>query len=108
MGQPQQPAVTSQTVSVELPAELEAVYANFAIINHSPSEVIIDFARMLPNMPRTKVHARVVMTPMNAKLLYEALGENLGKFEGKYGEIKTYRQGFSDERPMGFRQPEGE
>jgi hypothetical protein len=27
------------------------------------------------------------MTPMNAKLLYQALGENLQKFEAKYGNI---------------------
>jgi len=38
-------------------------------------------------MPKTRVYARIVMTPMNAKLLLRALAENLGKFEAQYGEI---------------------
>ncbi|MBF8283881.1 MAG: Protein of unknown function (DUF3467) [Anaerolineales bacterium] len=74
-------------MAIEIPANLEAVYSNFALITHSPSEVVIDFARMLPNMPKTRVYARIVMTPMNAKLLLRALAENLGKFEAQYGEI---------------------
>ncbi len=81
---PPQPA---PPVAIEIPANLEAVYSNFALITHSPSEVVVDFARMLPNMPKTRVYARIVMTPMNAKLLLRALAENLGKFEAQYGEI---------------------
>ena len=43
------------------------------------------------------------MTPMNAKLLHKALGENLGKFEDKHGEIKTPDQGFAPNlERMGF------
>ena len=90
-------------IQIELPADLEAIYSNFALITHSPSEVIIDFARILPNAPKAKVYARVIFTPMNAKLLHQALGDNLKKFEEKYGEIRTPDQGFPqhDER-MGF------
>lgn len=90
-------------VSVELPEDLEAVYSNFAVITHAPSEIVIDFARLLPRMSRCKVHARIVMTPMHAKLLHRALGENLAKFEDRYGEIKTPEEGFQEERHMGFR-----
>lgn len=81
---PPQPA---PPMAIEIPANLEAVYSNFALITHSPSEVVVDFARILPNMPKTRVYARIVMTPMNAKLLLRALAENLGKFEAQYGEI---------------------
>ncbi len=90
-------------IQIELPADLEAIYTNFALITHSPSEVILDFARALPNVPKAKVYARVIMTPMNAKLLHKALGDNLGKFEEKFGEIKAPDQGFEPpaER-MGF------
>ena len=90
-------------LNVELPADLEAIYSNFALITHSPSEIVIDFARMLPNVPKAKVYARILMTPMNAKLLHKALGENLGKFEKQYGEIKTPERGFHEERPIGFK-----
>jgi hypothetical protein len=75
-----------QSVPIEMPANLEATYANFAMITHSPSEVLLDFARVLPNM-KGRVHARIVLTPLNAKLLLRALTENLDKFEAQFGEI---------------------
>ena len=90
-------------ISVELPDDLEAIYSNFAMITHAPAEVVIDFARLLPRMPRSRVHARIVMTPMHAKLLHRALGENLEKFEEKYGEIRTSDEGFDEGRQIGFR-----
>jgi len=90
-------------VNIELPQDLEAIYSNFALITHSPSEIVIDFAKLLPNVPRAKVYARILMTPMNAKLLHRALGENLRKFEDKFGEIKTPEYKFEEERPIGFK-----
>jgi hypothetical protein len=83
-----------RSIQIELPSGLEATYSNFALITHSPSEMIVDFARVMPNVQQAKVYARIVMTPMNAKLLHKALGENLGKFEAKFGEIKTPDSGF--------------
>lgn len=90
-------------VNVELPQDLEAIYSNFALITHSPSEIVVDFAKLLPNVPKAKIYARIVMTPMNAKLLHRALGDNLEKFEDKFGEIKTPEHGFDEEKPMGFK-----
>ena len=86
MAQPQ-PGQPMQ-INIELPADLEAIYANFALITHSPSEVIVDFARILPGAPKSKVYARIVMTPVHAKLLLNALSENLKKYEAQFGEIK--------------------
>ena len=63
------PTVAPRPIQIELPADLEATYANFALITHSPSEMIIDFARVLPNQPKAKIYTRIVMTPMNAKLV---------------------------------------
>jgi hypothetical protein len=98
-----QPAAGQRPIQIELPADLEAIYSNFALITHSSSEMIVDFARVLPNVPKAKVYARIIMTPMHAKLLHRALGENLANFEEKFGEIKTPDQGFEPpvER-MGF------
>jgi hypothetical protein len=75
-------------VKVELPTDLEAIYANLAIINHSASEIIVDYARLLPNTPTVKIYARILMTPTNAKALHKALGENLEKYEKRFGEIR--------------------
>jgi len=100
MNQPQVPQPVQ--LSIELPSDLEAVYANFALITHSPSEMILDFARVLPGAPKAKVQARIVMTPMNAKSLHKALGENLENFEKQYGAIKLPEAVAGSDKPMGF------
>ncbi len=100
------PAAPAQTqINIELPGELEAIYSNFAIINHSPSEIVIDFARLLPGVPKAKVHARIVLTPLNAKLLLKALQDNLAKYEEKFGEVRMPSDmGFeAAERSIGFK-----
>ena len=72
---------------LELPAELEIVYANLARIAHSPADIVIDFAHLLPGEPKAKIRSRVVMTPLSAKLLVRALTENLARYETAFGEI---------------------
>jgi hypothetical protein len=72
---------------LELPADLETVYANLARIAHSPADIVLDFAHLLPGETRAKIGARVVMTPLSAKLLVKALTENLARYEAAFGEI---------------------
>ena len=72
---------------LEIPADLETVYANLARIAHSPADIVIDFAHLLPGEPRAKIRARVVMTPFSAKLLVKALSENIARYESIFGEI---------------------
>jgi len=79
---------TPRKLNIEMPADLEPVYGNFALISHSPSELIIDMGQLLPNQPKVRVKARLIMTPLNAKLLLGALRENLEKYEQKFGEIQ--------------------
>jgi hypothetical protein len=74
-------------VKVHLSANLEPTYSNFALITNSSSEIVIDFAQIMPQMPQASVRARIVMTPHNAKLLHRALGEHLSRFEAQFGEI---------------------
>ncbi|MFN2270266.1 MAG: DUF3467 domain-containing protein [Anaerolineae bacterium] len=77
-----------QQINIEVPADLEATYANLAVITHTASEIIVDFARVLPNTPKAKVYSRIITTPMHAKLLLRALNDNLTKYEEQFGEIK--------------------
>jgi hypothetical protein len=70
-----------------IPADLDAVYANMARITHSPSEFIFDFAQMLPGMKGPAFKSRILLSPLSAKLIYKALGDNLAKFEASFGEI---------------------
>jgi hypothetical protein len=78
---------TGGRVQIQVPANLEPVYANFALISNSASEIIIDLAQIMPRMARAKVKTRVVMTPMNAKLFQRALTEHISRYEVKFGEI---------------------
>ena len=43
-------------VSIELPEELaQGFYSNLAVVNHSPTEFVVDFISMMPGMPKAKV-----------------------------------------------------
>jgi len=74
-------------VRLEIPAKLEATYANGVVISQTHSEIVMDFAQILPNNPQARVQARVVMTPANAKAFLGALQRNIDNFEKKHGEI---------------------
>ena len=75
-------------------------YINFANIIHSPSEFVIDLGRIMPGRPDVKVFSRVVMTPLHAKQLLDALAQNISLFEGKYGEIRVdVTGGYSVDEP---------
>ncbi len=85
-----QPSPKKQ-VNIELPGDLEPKYANFVLITHSAAEIIFDFAQVLPRTPKGKVQSRILMTPMHARLLYNALGQNLSQYEAKFGAIQTFQ-----------------
>lgn len=72
---------------LELPEGLEIVYANLARISHSPADIVMDFAHILPGEQKAKIRSRIVMSPLSAKLLVKALTENLARFETAFGEI---------------------
>jgi len=78
-----------QQINIELgEKEADGIYSNLAIITHSPAEFIIDFTRLVPGVPKAKVHARIITTPQHAKMFLKALKENIDKFEARFGEIK--------------------
>ena len=63
-------------------------YVNFAVVTHSIAEFILDFIRVLPGVPKSKVKSRVIISPIHAKTFMLALQDNIKKFENKYGQIK--------------------
>lgn len=91
-----------QQITIDLnPEAADGVFANLTIITHSPSEFVLDFARLLPGVPKAKVHARVILTPAGAKALHRSLGENVERFEKAHGEIRL--PGPQDQHgPIGF------
>ncbi|MBL7792750.1 MAG: DUF3467 domain-containing protein, partial [Saprospiraceae bacterium] len=56
--------VQPNQLNIELPDDIaEGIYSNLAIIAHSHSEFVVDFIRMVPNVPKAKVKARIILTP---------------------------------------------
>ncbi len=80
-------------LQVELPQEIsQGEYANFAIITHSSSDFVIDFARVLPGIAKAQVKSRVILAPEHAKRLLGALQENIMRYEREFGPIKIPNQ----------------
>lgn len=91
-------------LNIELGEDVaEGVYSNFAIITHSPTEFVLDFVRIMPNVPKAKVKARIVLTPEHTKRLAQALLDNLRTYESQFGTITSPDQ--APTPPMSFMPP---
>lgn len=76
-------------LSINVPADkASGTYSNMAIVCHNPSEFVIDFVALMPNMPQASVVSRIVQTPENTKKLLYALKENIEKYEAQFGPIE--------------------
>ena len=94
-------------LQLELPQEVaQGEYANLAIITHSSSDFVLDFARVLPGVPKAPVKSRVIMAPEHAKRLLGALQENIVRYERAFGPIRIPEKGRGDIAP--FELPHGE
>lgn len=80
-------------ISLDLKPEVaKGSYSNLAIITHSHSEFIIDFAEMLPGLLKPEIGNRIIMTPEHAKRLLNALIDNISKYESQFGTIQMGQQ----------------
>lgn len=98
-------------LKIELSPEIaEGIYANLAIITHSSAEVVLDFIRVLPGVPKANVKSRIVLAPEHAKRLLYALRDNVEKYEKAFGTIDLHeaprQQGGRTATPFGV--PEGQ
>ena len=91
-------------LNIELPEEVaEGIYSNLAIISHSQTEFVLDFVRLVPNVPKAKVKSRLILTPTHAKRLLRALSDNVRKFEAQHGTINDKEK--QQIPPMSFNTP---
>lgn len=78
----------NQQIQINVDKEIaQGIYSNLALIAHGPTEFVLDFASMLPAMPKANVGARVIMAPEHAKRLLLALQDNVMKYEQHFGQI---------------------
>ncbi len=81
-----------QRMEIELDAETaQGKYSNLAIISHSPSEFVLDFAAVLPGVQKAKVKSRIILTPEHAKALMLSLQENVARYERNVGPIELHK-----------------
>ncbi len=96
-------------INIELTEEVaEGIYSNLAIITHSNSEFIVDFINIMPGTPKSKVKARIVLTPEHAKRLAGALNDNIHKYESMHGEIRDTGANQPPPVPLNFGGPTGQ
>jgi hypothetical protein len=76
-------------LNIEISEEVaEGNYANLAVITHSHSEFVIDFVNVMPGTPKSKVKARIILTPQHAKRFMKALTDNITRFEAANGKVQ--------------------
>ena len=76
-------------LDVELDEQVaQGHYSNLAIISHSTSEFIVDFATVLPGVQKARVKSRIILTPEHAKRLLRSLQENIVRYESAMGKIE--------------------
>ena len=77
--------------------ELKGKYSNLMQILHTKEEFLLDFFLVSP--PQGLLTSRIIMSPGHAKRMVRALGENILKYEGKFGKIEEAE---APETPLGF------
>ena len=67
-------------------------YSNLALISHRKEEFIVDFLFLDPQGQTTSegkaiLASRVILNPGHMKRLYQAIGENIERYEKNFGKI---------------------
>ena len=99
-----QPTGKAPELDLELDSEIaDGIYSNLAIISHSTSEFIVDFATILPGLAKPTIRSRIILTPEHAKRLLLSLQDNIAKYESTNGLIALKPTAAEENAmPMGF------
>ena len=68
------------------------VVGDFLSVIFKSCDFIVDFARVMPGVPKAQVKSRVILAPEHAKRLLGALQENIFRYEREFGPIKIPNQ----------------
>lgn len=93
----------AENLSINIAPELAGgKYSNLAIIGHSATEFVLDFASVLPGAANAQVQSRVILAPEHAKRLLFAMQDNIKKYESQFGEIVITKQAPAPSKPITF------
>lgn len=76
--------------------DFDVLYSNLAKITHVALEFLLDFKRLGPehqDVESAPTLVRIVMHPVIAKALRDALAENVARYEAQFGEIPAPPKG---------------
>jgi hypothetical protein len=68
------------------------IYSNLALISHRKEEFVLDFLFVDPQTQTSKgdqalLVSRIILNPGHMKRLYQAIGENIQRYEKNFGKI---------------------
>ena len=76
----------NRRIGIKAPLDkISGAYSNVALIHHSKNEFVFDFVFDL--MGDMNLVSRVITNPAHMKKLYKVMGENITKYEKKFGKI---------------------
>ena len=81
------------------PDVAEGTYSNMVVISHTPTEVVMDFAQILPGIEGATIRQRIIMNPIHAKRTLAALNDNIRKYEQQFGTIEEPHAAMGDTVP---------
>jgi hypothetical protein len=91
---PTKPKPKRVAIEVKLdPEQVAGTYVNMARIFHNQTEFVMDGLFLPPQSKTAHVQARFVFSPIHAKFLHAALGQNIRLYEQKFGPISTSGSG---------------
>ena len=86
-------AKKNQNINIELDDSIaQGIYSNLVVVNHSPTEFVLDFINIMPGSPKAKVRSRIILTPEHTKKFIKALSDNLVKYESINGPVKDFKK----------------
>ena len=76
------------------PQSAAGVYSNLMMVSHRKEEFVLDFLFVQPQKSQkgqgvANLRSRVITAPEHVKRIVQALGENIRRYEEKFGEIKV-------------------
>lgn len=86
-------------IAVNLPQDLDPVYANRIQVAYKDDEFTFVFLHEIPGTNHARAKAIVSISPKHAKNFSEVLSKTVSDYEEKYGEIKVIAEAKADLDP---------
>lgn len=77
----------TKPLKIRAPSHVLPLYANFAVLDTTKDEVILNFCHAEGDQPEAVLVQKIVMTPVNLKSLHDRIGELLESHQMRHGPL---------------------